>query len=455
MTEEPKSRYEKILDDWIDKHVDSKLGRREPFDLSGKRCELDVFRLPLKLLRYNIRNGRFAAQLLEYEARIGRHLSAEDEDDKVHIEKLLLTDSNQTTYLEEDIKRVGQLRPGVITIDGAIIDGNRRAAVMRKLSAITGDEKYEFFEAVRLPSTVSPSDLWKIEAGIQLSTDLKVSYGPINELLKIKEGKESGLGFNQIALVLGGSNDANSVRAKLDRLKLIEQYLRFVGKPGYYLDAERRSEHFIDLQHVLAGKGYKVLEPSRKSEVIEAAFKLIFRGVPHMRIRSMRKIVDDRATLDRFLEEMNKQHFMNTGSSGPEMEPDASLEISSDPTSGTSEDEMFVDSVIGAVEKPAPSIDVPPTEPTSDEDEDDGESDVTLSGENPNGTDLKRMYEELIDDALDQVNVSKSNSKPSKVVTRILRQLQVLEQLNKNQISAVTPDLLIIKSKIDAILSAI
>ena len=35
-------------------------------------------------------------------------------------------------------------------------------------------------------------DLWRIEAGLQFAKDFRLEYGPVNELLKLKEGLERG-----------------------------------------------------------------------------------------------------------------------------------------------------------------------------------------------------------------------------------------------------------------------
>ena len=66
------SKFEEAIDKWIERNEDTATGRKELFELNGRRKELDVYRLPLELLRYNIRNGRFAAELRELESRDAR-----------------------------------------------------------------------------------------------------------------------------------------------------------------------------------------------------------------------------------------------------------------------------------------------------------------------------------------------------------------------------------------------
>lgn len=196
------SRNAKELDDYIASSPECKLNRSEPYEIRGNREELEVYRFPLSYLAYNIRNGRFASELRELESDLGKFLDPENPDDARRIEELLLKDKNQAKFMTKDMMRVGQLRPGAITWDGRIIDGNRRVAVLRRLHDETSEERFNYFEAVRLPPNMSAKDLWRIEAGIQLSYDLKATYGPINELLKIREGLDAEM------LLCGATSDA-------------------------------------------------------------------------------------------------------------------------------------------------------------------------------------------------------------------------------------------------------
>ena len=161
-----------LIDDYLKEHKKRAfLGRQEPYEIAGKRVNLDVIRLPISLLYYNIRNGRFAAELHEFEASEGRRLEPEKTKDAEKIEELLLKDktkTERTEWLKKDLVRVGQLYPATITYDGYIINGNRRAAILSQLFKETGNEKFSFLETVILPPDVSSRDLWRFEAGFQL-----------------------------------------------------------------------------------------------------------------------------------------------------------------------------------------------------------------------------------------------------------------------------------------------
>ena len=62
--------------------------------------------------------------------------------------------------------------------------------------------KWKYLEVGRFPSNISSQDLWRIEAGLQLSKEKREKYGPMNELLKIKEGKAASLSNDEIAAAM-------------------------------------------------------------------------------------------------------------------------------------------------------------------------------------------------------------------------------------------------------------
>src|SRR3546814_19267808 len=70
--------------------------------------------------------------------------SPEEYDEDLHhlIEELLWQSAvprNKATLL--DLKDKGQQRPGIVSLDGVIIDGNRRAMLLRRQETTTGDRK--------------------------------------------------------------------------------------------------------------------------------------------------------------------------------------------------------------------------------------------------------------------------------------------------------------------------
>ena len=83
--------------------------------------------------------------LLEKEEQLKRKLDPTKKNDDQVIRKLLLEQNeNETAALMADIQKNGQLEPGIITFDGAVINANRRMAIMRSLFEKTKEDKYKY-----------------------------------------------------------------------------------------------------------------------------------------------------------------------------------------------------------------------------------------------------------------------------------------------------------------------
>ncbi|HTA22770.1 MAG TPA: hypothetical protein VK763_04490 [Terriglobales bacterium] len=268
--------------------------------LKGQPKPLEVYRIPIKLLIYNIRNGRFAAELLAKETELKRKLDAANPQDAKVIQNLLL-DLNpaETEALREDLKKNGQLDPGVISRDGAVINANRRMSILSALHDEKHDPKFEYLRVARLPKDVDEQDIWRIEAGLQFAKEFRLDYSPVNELLKLREGRESGLTPPQISQALLGRFTASKVEEKLAILKLIESYLEFIAKPRQYhiVQEERDVEKFNSLQaNVVAPLKRKGLKEGEIAKLLTFAFSLIQKtDLRHWDIRLLSKIAAEPA----------------------------------------------------------------------------------------------------------------------------------------------------------------
>lgn len=309
---------------YIENNPQSKLGEI-PFEISGTVENRAYYKIPIKLLRYSIENGRFAAEKLALESDLGRSLDPERPEDVQEIKKMLLqVDPEATQKLIQDVLEKEQIFPGVVTADGYVKNGNRRMAIIQSIHDDHPSPKWEFLKTIVLPESVSEADLWRIEAGLQLSQETKLDYGPINELLKLKEGKESGLSEREMAAAMYGWTE-DKIREALERLDLIEQYLSFWGKTRYKA-VENAHEYFINLQNLIKGWKNDGVSNLEINERIERVFMYIEnvnipeRRTSHMDIRSMRDIfaIDKARTafMNRTSERVVKRH---TGKSSPEL----------------------------------------------------------------------------------------------------------------------------------------
>jgi len=272
---------------------------REKLIVKGKADRAPVYRISVDDLAFNKANGRIKAEVLEKEAELGRELEAANRKDQDLIRDILLgirPDENEKIL--EDLKKNGQIHPGIITCDGTVINGNRRKAIFEKLHKKTGNNQYKYLDVQVLPSDITKRDVWLIEAGIQLSTPQQLDYSPINHLLKLREGRLSGIEIDEMAAQIYGVTEER-LRADLSRLDLIDSYLNdFLEKTERYYLVKQLNEHFIDLQNILAWaarpRGNIKLnwqpDASDINELRLVAFYYIRLRLSHWRIRELRDL---------------------------------------------------------------------------------------------------------------------------------------------------------------------
>lgn len=215
--------------------------------------ELPVYRLELKYLIFNQFNDRIAVEMRTREARLGEAGREYTDDLENLICNILWNDrqsSNKRTL--ESLDKIKQQEPGVVTLDGVIIDGNRRAMLLKKLL------KKEFFEAAILPEELENNSVWirRLETQIQFGVDEKVDYEPIAKYLKVKELIiKDGMTSAEVAPLF--NENESDIRKYLETMNLMDEYLdyigatdvytllRFVGKDG------SREDSFLTLRAIL------------------------------------------------------------------------------------------------------------------------------------------------------------------------------------------------------------
>ena len=280
----------KKIDEYIQKHPECKKNQTESVILEGNNEDLPVYRLPLDITFYNIKNGRFKMEYLDLVKKEGRELDSRDPKDAKKIQSLLVDlDPKESNNLRDDIQRYGQRKAGIATHDGFVINGNRRRAILSSLND-SGLSGFNYTDVCRLPHGVSDVDLWLIEAGIQLSKNVQLDYGPINTMLKFKEGFDAGLTVLQIAKNLYGG-DVKKIQENLEILRLIELYLDWLGEPDQYKNVERVHEHFLDLKRILDKAKKDGYDADVQAALQIIGFQLIHDGIDQRSLRNIKNMI--------------------------------------------------------------------------------------------------------------------------------------------------------------------
>lgn len=224
-----------------------------PLRYKGETREEIVWKIPLAYLIYNKYNGRIGSDVLSYEKQNGE-LNAELDSDRETIERFLYeskVDRNKMTM--DSLLKIGQQRYGIVTSDGTIVDGNRRAMLLNRLFHRREDfgytyaqvEQCQYFFAIILPDDADDRDIQQLETIYQMGEDDKLDYNPIEKYLKCKELKRLGFSEEDIAGFM--SEKPSQIKEWLRILALMEDYLQEYDYDGIYTRLEKTEGPFVDL----------------------------------------------------------------------------------------------------------------------------------------------------------------------------------------------------------------
>lgn len=193
-----------------------------------------VYQIDLDLLIYNRHNGRLESEMLTWQQEYS--VGDDEYNDELHerIDKFLWqanTVRNRLTLI--DLEKKGQQRPGIVTLDGVIIDGNRRAMLLRRIEDKTNQK--QFLEAVILPDSYDEDEkeIVRLETQYQLGEDAILDYGPLEKYLHAKRLHDSlGIETAEIAQLMGEKE--SRIKDLLKTMSLMDEYLEHIGCEGLY-----------------------------------------------------------------------------------------------------------------------------------------------------------------------------------------------------------------------------
>lgn len=204
---------------------------------NGEIRTFDAYRIPLDILVYNPYNGRIGSEVKSYERQHHR-LNPESADDIKIIEDFLWRSkisANEATM--QSLLKDHQKQYGIVTADGMIIDGNRRASLLNRLwrdpSVNANDKQHcRFFLAIILPQDADKKEIIRLETTYQMGEEAKLDYNPIEKYLKCGDLIEAGFTESEIADFM--NIPKAQVMMYLRVLHLMDDYLESYGYEGIY-----------------------------------------------------------------------------------------------------------------------------------------------------------------------------------------------------------------------------
>lgn len=220
---------------------------------------MKVYKIPLEYLVYNKYNGRILSRTKSLETQ-HQEIDATSAEGKKLISDLLW-DSNEgrNKFTLRNIKEYGQQKVGIITRDGIIIDGNRRAMLLNKSGS------FDYFKAVVLDVTLeeNPLEIEKLETSFQMGEDEKVNYNPTEKYIKSKLLYEKltnssyssdadrhtvdSDALRKISKWMGMGTDTSEIIRYLNTMEVMDEYLDHMEYQGIYTQLDKREDQFLSL----------------------------------------------------------------------------------------------------------------------------------------------------------------------------------------------------------------
>ncbi|MDC9003258.1 hypothetical protein [Mycobacterium marinum] len=175
-------------------------GERLTVEWRGGTKHLHVISMPTQSLLYNPGTHRIRAQRsMNPELDHELHANPWSEKAQGYLDFLLkclpsAPDKVDPDFvaLRDNLEKFGQKDPGLITVEGVLVNGNTRCAALRGLNE-------PHIRVAVLPGSATWDDINEVELSLQLRKEYRRDYSYINQLLAINEQLERGRASEDIA----------------------------------------------------------------------------------------------------------------------------------------------------------------------------------------------------------------------------------------------------------------
>lgn len=211
-----------------------------------------IYQIPFDFLVFNKLNGRILSMTKSFESQFYELDPSKEADSKIISDFLYESKKDRNEATELDLQRWGQKRYGIVTKDGIIVDGNRRASLLKRNYSKDPTKYQPYFLAVILDDVldgVNSRDIMQLETTYQMGEDEKLDYNPIEKYLKCRQLREAEFSSRDIAKMMVESE--SKINEWLDILKLMDEYLVSLGYNNIYTRLEKREGQFVDLNNYI------------------------------------------------------------------------------------------------------------------------------------------------------------------------------------------------------------
>lgn len=196
-----------------------------------------VYKIRLDHLYFNDQNDRIATWISQYKSQHdGQSPNTSKGDMYNDIIEDFIVKSNPSAIAstQNNIELVDQREPGVVLVDGRIIDGNRRYTCLRRLS--NKNDRFKYFEAVILERDIESSakQIKMLELSIQHGEESRIDYNPIDRLVGIFNDIIDTKLLSVSEYAKSTSEQESDVRKRMEITGLMIEFLDFINAPKQF-----------------------------------------------------------------------------------------------------------------------------------------------------------------------------------------------------------------------------
>lgn len=298
-----------LLIEGIEKGVVLKTDLSRKLTYDGITDIYPVYKVRLDYLFFNDKNDRIATWISQYKAN--NNISKLDISDIEKYNNIIhdfIYKSNPEAIkkTQVNIGILHQQQPGVVLLDGRIIDGNRRFTCLRNLAK--NNSAYNYFETVILEKNIenNAKEIKILELMIQHGEESKVDYNPIDKLV----GIYNDIIENELLTPKEYAMSTNITEVELNKqielAKLLVEFLEMINAPEQFHIARDMDLNgpLVELQGILK----KTKDNNKKEEIKNAVFTNLLMQPDGDMTRYIRKVKDIVNTkyMDEFLVEQMK-----------------------------------------------------------------------------------------------------------------------------------------------------
>ena len=239
-------------------------------EFMGKYQKIPIIEVRIDLPVYRLNNGRtksFQKEYLATHPKVDKDLFLRDHD-SIEAQKAqhqILMDLADEENLLRSFRQgdLQQTEPLISTIDGVVVNGNRRLSVWRELFH-SDKKKYKYFETIKLAVLPDCDEraIRDLEKRLQVQNPMKADYHWHTLALMASEDIEQGVSQKKVAESFGKS--VQQINTMIECRQYAETYLLAIDKPEQWSIVDKNMHAFDQMV-----KGRKKLEGSGKKELFE------------------------------------------------------------------------------------------------------------------------------------------------------------------------------------------